>query len=74
MSDKQPRLTGDASRRVNGARLRLLARAATATTMARLATDERFAAAMRGKAKAYREAAELLRSVDHGGRIKKVRQ
>jgi len=65
-----PPLTGDASRRIHGVRLALLDRAATATYAALSAPTVYEAAALRGKRKAYLEAAEMIESVERGGVIK----
>lgn len=65
-----PFLTGLATRRVNGARFKLLEQAAACTeALSDPTISEQFAASLRGKRKAYTEAADLLARVDRGGRI-----
>lgn len=59
--------SGDLSARVHGARSTLLDRAAAARAAARsLNIDDRYAAALRGKARAYDEAAEILAAIEKG--------
>lgn len=74
MNERAPALRGDASRRVNGVRLQLLERAMSAGVAAEIATDERSAAALRGKRTAYLEAAFLLKRLDRGDVLKRKRR
>jgi hypothetical protein len=55
--------------RVHGVRRILLSRAASAARAAANASDERFAAALRGKAKGLREAADLIESLERNRRL-----
>lgn len=59
-------LRGDASRRVHGMAAALRDRATTARDAAAHAVDERAAAALRGKATAYLEAAQMADAVERG--------
>lgn len=60
--------------RVHVLRVIMLKRAATALVASkRPGVDERYAAAMRGKAKGYREAAALIAKLERGGRFSKNR-
>lgn len=61
-----PRLTGHASRRVHGMASALRERAAAARAASEQATDERAAAALRGKAVAYTEAAAMATAIERG--------
>lgn len=71
---RRPILTGFASRRAAGVRKELVRRAALARLAAMKADDERFAASMRGKARAYGEAVDLVRALETGRRIGKLRR
>jgi hypothetical protein len=63
-----PRPSGSLARRVKGVEIILRERAESARSFARTAHDPsgQFLASLRGKAKAYDEAAELLRRIDQG--------
>jgi hypothetical protein len=61
-----PRLTGHASRRVHGLTAALRERSRDARAAALKAEDERAAAALRGKAVAFGEAARMAEAVERG--------
>lgn len=62
--------TGDLSRRIHGAEQTMRKRAASARAASRdLPYDSPAAAALRGKAGGYEEAADLLRRLDRGDRL-----
>jgi len=71
---RMPILTGYASRRAAGVRLELQRRAFTALVASAAAEDERRAAALRGKARGLREAVDLVRALETGGRIGRRRR
>lgn len=68
-------LTGMATRRVNGARNELLRRASRCQKVLGTVMDQDSpeAAALRGKIRAYTEAADLLKKVDQGNKMSKWR-
>jgi hypothetical protein len=67
-------LTGEVSRRVHGMGNILREREASAAKAASAATDEREAAALRGKATAYREAIMLTRALEAGWNLPRNRR
>lgn len=69
-----PILTGYASRRAAGVRKELQRRADAAMIASRTAEDERGSAALRGKARGLREAVDLVRALETGGRIGRRRR
>lgn len=72
MPDRYPVPTGKHAARLHGARMTLIEWAATAIAKAALAQSEgevEFAASLRGKARGYTEAAEVLRALERQGRI-----
>lgn len=70
MSGFAPPASGDLSRRIHGAEHIMRSRAQSARTAAvSLPKDSPQAAALRGKAKGYDEAADLLLRLDHGDRL-----
>jgi hypothetical protein len=72
--ERMPILTGYASRRAAGVRMELQRRADAALAASRTAEDERGAAALRGKARGLREAVDLVRALETGGRIGRRRR
>lgn len=67
---KHPHATGELSARLHGAEALMRGRARTARLAAgRLDPDSPGAAALRGKAHAYMEAADLLRRLDDGANL-----
>lgn len=71
---RMPILTGFVSRRAAGVRMELQRRADAALAASRANEDERGAAALRGKARGLREAVELVRALETGGRIGRRRR
>lgn len=71
---RMPILTGFASRRAAGVRMELQRRAEAALAASRTVEDERGAAALRGKARGFREAVDLIRALENGKRIGRRRR
>lgn len=74
MSTSYPIPLGALSRRTHGAEAELRERAASAykaAIEAEAAGQVHFGASLRGKAQAYREAADVVRALDRGRRIPK---
>lgn len=72
--ERHPILTGYPSRRAAGVRRELAARADAALAAAGRASDEREAAALRGKARGLLEAVDLVRALEAGRRIGRRRR